>query len=101
MAVTNQQVVEALRKCYDPEIPLNIVDLGLVYDVEVNGEEVGVRMTLTAPGCPLHATIARSVQQEVEKLPGVRHASVDIVWQPPWTPERMSAEARKKLGWSK
>jgi len=95
---TREQVFEALRRCYDPEIPVNIVDLGLVYDVKVEGDEVYVKMTLTAPGCPLHATIARSVQQELEKLEGVGRARVEIVWDPPWTPERMSPEAKKKLG---
>ncbi len=98
---TQEQVLEALRNCYDPEIPVNIVDLGLVYDVKVEGDQVHVKMTLTAPGCPLHATISRSVQEEVEKVGGVGHAKVEIVWQPRWTPDRMSPEARKKLGWSK
>ncbi|MBI4297798.1 MAG: DUF59 domain-containing protein [Chloroflexi bacterium] len=96
--VTQEQVFQALRRCYDPEIPLNIMDLGLVYEVKVEGDQVNITMTLTAPGCPLHATIARNVQREVEKVAGVKQAQVEIVWQPPWTPERMSAEAKKKLG---
>ncbi len=98
---TSDDVMAALKNCYDPEIPLNIVDLGLVYDVSVQEDIVRVRMTLTSPGCPLHATIARSVEQEIEKIEGVGKAEVEVVWQPPWTPERMSPEARKKLGWSK
>ena len=98
---TEQQVFQALRNCYDPEIPLNIVDLGLVYQVHIEGDQVAIKMTLTAPGCPLHATISRSVQQEVEKVEGVKQARVEVVWQPPWTPDRMSPEAKKKLGWSK
>ena len=98
---TEQQVFQALRNCYDPEIPLNIVDLGLVYQVHIEGDQVDIKMTLTAPGCPLHATISRSVQREVEKVEGVKQARVEVVWQPPWTPDRMSPEAKKKLGWSK
>lgn len=97
--VTQEQVLAALRNCYDPELPLSIVDLGLVYEVKVEGGQVSVKMTLTAPGCPLHGTMAQSVKREVEKLPGVEKATVDIVWQPPWTPDRMSAEAKRKLGW--
>ncbi|MFQ5826335.1 MAG: metal-sulfur cluster assembly factor [Dehalococcoidia bacterium] len=98
---TKEEVMAALRNCYDPEIPLSIVDLGLVYDVDILEDIVRVRMTLTAPGCPLHSTIARSVEGEIEKIEGVGKAEVEVVWQPPWTPERMSPEARKKLGWSK
>ncbi len=99
--VTEDDVMAALKNCYDPEIPLNIVELGLVYDIVVQEDKVRVRMTLTSPGCPLHATIARSVEQEIEKIAGVSKAEAEVVWQPPWTPERMSPEARKKLGWSK
>ncbi len=98
--VTEDDVMAALKNCYDPEIPLNIVELGLVYDIAVHEDKVRVRMTLTSPGCPLHATIARSVEQEIEKIAGVSKAEVEVVWQPPWTQERMSPEARKKLGWS-
>ena len=97
--VTQEQVIDALKNCYDPEIPLSIVDLGLVYEVRVEGGDVHVKMTLTAPGCPLHATISRSVKQEIEKLPGVGQAEVEVVWQPPWTPDRMTPEAKERLGW--
>ncbi len=99
--VTEDDVMAALKNCYDPEIPLNIVELGLVYDIAVQEDKVRVRMTLTSPGCPLHAAIARSVEQEIEKIAGVSKAEAEVVWQPPWTQERMSPEARKKLGWSK
>ncbi len=97
--VTQEQVIGALKNCYDPEIPLSIVDLGLVYEVRVEGGDVYVKMTLTAPGCPLHATISQSVKQEIEKLEGVERAEVEVVWQPPWTADRMSPEARQRLGW--
>lgn len=98
--VTEEQVMAALKNCYDPEIPLSIVDLGLVYEVRVEDGQVAIKMTLTAPGCPLHGTIAQSVKREVEKLPGVEKATVQVVWEPPWTPERMTAEAKRRLGWS-
>ena len=96
--VTKEQVYEALHACYDPEIPVNIVDLGLVYDVEVNEGKVAVKMTLTAPGCGMGAMIASQAQQKILTLPDVKEASVDLVWEPPWDPSMMSAEAREKLG---
>lgn len=97
--VTQEQVMAALKNCYDPELPVSIVDLGLVYEVKVEGGHVYVKMTMTAPGCPLHGTMAQSTRREIEKLPGVEKATVDIVWQPPWTPDRLSPEAKKRLGW--
>ncbi len=97
--VTQEQVLEKLKECYDPEIPLNIVDLGLVYGIDIVEDRVKVTMTLTSPGCPLHAFIADSVKKRIEQTEGVRQAEVEVVWQPAWTPERMSPEARSKLGW--
>jgi metal-sulfur cluster biosynthetic enzyme len=94
-------VREALKECYDPEIPVDIVSLGLVYGVTIIDDWVGVKMTLTSPGCPASATIAEQVKDRLRKLPGVTDADVRIVWQPEWTPEKMSDEARKKLGMSK
>lgn len=96
--VTEQEVQEALRDCLDPEIPVNIVDLGLVYGIEITDSVVRVKMTLTAPGCPMHKTISEDVKDKVEALEGVEEAEVEIVWEPLWTPERMSPEAKKKLG---
>lgn len=98
--VTQEKVLEALKECYDPEIPVNIVDLGLVYGVEVEEDKVNVKMTLTAPGCPLHATIANDVRSHVLSVEGVKDAKVDIVWEPPWTPARITPEGRKELGWA-
>ncbi len=95
---TKEQVYEVLHDCYDPEIPVNIVDLGLVYDVEVNGDKVAVKMTLTAPGCGMGGIIASDAQQKILGLPDVKEASVDLVWDPPWDPSMMSAEAKQKLG---
>src|SRR5437764_11001664 len=110
-AITEQDVLSALRSCYDPEIPVNIVDLGLIYKVDFvpapadnsqNSNEpkqdVTVEMTLTAQGCPEHVNISATVKSRCEQLPGVRSATVNVVWNPPWSPERLSPEARKQLG---
>ena len=97
--VDKEQVMKALSGVMDPELGLNIVELGLVYGVEIEGNKVGVTMTLTTPGCPLHTAIARGAESAVRNIPGVEAASVQVVWDPPWTPERMSPEARAALGW--
>ena len=96
--VTKEQVYEALETCYDPEIPVNIVALGLIYDVQIEGEKVAVKMTLTAPGCGMGAMIASQARQRILDLPDVQDATVDLVWDPPWDPGKMSQEARQKLG---
>lgn len=96
--VTKEQVYEALHECYDPEIPVNIVDLGLVYDVEVTDDQVAVKMTLTAPGCGMGAMIAADAKQKIMDLDGVSDATVDLVWDPPWNPSMIAEEAKQKLG---
>ncbi|HZO99321.1 MAG TPA: iron-sulfur cluster assembly protein [Terriglobia bacterium] len=96
--VTQDQVYDVLRNCYDPEIPVNIVDLGLVYDVQVRDDNVSVVMTLTARGCPAHAFISEEVRARVASLPGVKSATVQVVWDPPWDPSRISEAARRRLG---
>ena len=106
MAITQEEVLSALKECYDPEIPVNIVDLGLIYEIRVKtseppqagGEDVEVEMTLTAPGCPSSGYISDQVKQRLQRMPGVKSATVEIVWYPQWTPERLSPEARKQLG---
>jgi metal-sulfur cluster biosynthetic enzyme len=103
MPVTQEDVMSALTSCYDPEIPVNIVDLGLIYNVNFapapeDKQDVNVEMTLTAQGCPEHVNISAQVKSRIEQLPGVRNASVNVVWTPPWTPERLSPNARKQLG---
>jgi len=102
---TEQDVLSALRSCYDPEIPVNIVDLGLIYQVNFAPadtpepkQDVTIDMTLTAQGCPEHVNISAQVKSRLEQLPGIRNAAVNIVWTPPWTPERLSPDARKQLG---
>ncbi len=96
-SLTVDGVMNALRNCYDPEIPVNIVDLGLIYGVAIDDDNVKVRMTLTTVGCPAHAYLMHQVQTEIEKIPGVKKAEVEIVWEPPWTPDKMSPEAKKRL----
>jgi metal-sulfur cluster biosynthetic enzyme len=97
-AITESSVYDALRECYDPEIPVNLVDLGLIYDVKIIDEWVGVKMTLTSPGCGMSGMISQNVRNKVLALPGVKEADVRIVWQPAWSPAMMSPEAKKKLG---
>jgi FeS assembly SUF system protein len=97
--VTKDEVIATLKKCYDPEIPINIVDLGLVYDVSIEGEKVGIKMTLTAPGCPASGYISQDVKKKLESMPGVKKADVTVVWDPPWSPDLMSETAKKQFGW--
>ena len=96
--VKPEEVMEVLRQCFDPEIPVNIVDLGLVYDIAIKPERVDVKMTLTALGCPMAGDVMADVRDHLLSLPGVQDAGVDIVYDPVWTPERMSEEARWELG---
>jgi metal-sulfur cluster biosynthetic enzyme len=96
--VTREQVYEVLQDCYDPEIPVNIVDLGLVYDVEVNDSKVAVKMTLTAPGCGMGTMIDADARQKILTLEGVDEATVDLVWDPPWNPSMIAEEAKQRLG---
>lgn len=88
----------ALRNVVDPELHMNIVDLGLVYGVEHKEGTVDVRMTLTSPGCPYGPYILNDVDQALKKTPGVEHVNVDVVWEPPWGPEKMTEEAKLELG---
>jgi FeS assembly SUF system protein len=94
-----QLVVDALKTVYDPEIPVNIYELGLIYDVNVSGEDhVQVKMTLTAPSCPIADGIVAEVQDKIENIPGVKKADVELVFDPPWDIERASEAARLELG---
>jgi probable FeS assembly SUF system protein SufT len=100
---SEQAVWDALKTCFDPEIPLNIVDLGLVYDLAVEPSADGrrvveVKMTLTAPGCGMGPVIAEDARAKIAALPGVAEAKVHIVWDPAWTPQMMSTEGRQVLG---
>ena len=114
MPVTETQIREALKSVYDPEIPVNIVDLGLVYEVRIKPamqlaselapvpatplEDVDIDMTLTSPGCPSHVTIGDSVKKTVEAIAGIQFATVNFIWTPAWGPERISPEGKSILG---
>lgn len=92
-------IIEALRKVYDPEIPVNIYDLGLIYEILIDDEaNVQIKMTLTAPGCPVAQTFPGTVEQAVREVEGVKDASVELVWEPPWTQDKMSEQAKLELG---
>jgi len=93
------QIVEVLSTIFDPEIPVNIYELGLIYEIAVDADHVvGVRMTLTAPGCPAAQSLPVEVVNKLKQLPGITDARVDIVWDPPWGKDRMSDAARLQLG---
>lgn len=94
-----QRIVEALHKCFDPEIPVNIYELGLIYEILITPDgAVAIHMTLTSPGCPVAGTLPGDVQRRVMPLENVTSCKVDVVWDPPWTPARMSEAAKLQLG---
>ena len=93
------QIIDALQTCFDPEIPVNIYDLGLIYGIEISDSvDVRVQMTLTAPSCPVAASLPLEVESKVSAIEGVKTARVELVWDPPWTPGRMSEPAKLQLG---
>jgi metal-sulfur cluster biosynthetic enzyme len=96
--VTKEQVLSTLKKCFDPEIPINIVDLGLIYDVKVSEGNVKIKMGMTSPGCPMQSFIINDVKNKISKIKGVKSVDVDLVLEP-WSPDRMSKKAKKKLRW--
>ncbi|HUO35424.1 MAG TPA: iron-sulfur cluster assembly protein [Candidatus Acidoferrum sp.] len=99
MPVTKEQVMDALRQCYDPEIPVNIVDLGLIYEVQADeAGNVNVKMTLTSQGCPAAMSIPDQVKARIGAIDEVRDVQVEIVWEPAWNPSLISENGRKQLG---
>jgi FeS assembly SUF system protein len=98
--INKAEVMDALHECYDPEIPVNIVDLGLVYDVDINDEvgDVCVTMTLTAMGCPMAGEVMEEVEQRVKLVENVKNCKVDLTFDPPWSPDRMTEDAKWELG---
>ena len=96
--ITVDTIYEVLRKCNDPEIPVNIVDLGLIYQIKIKGDWVGITMTLTTPGCGMGGYIANDVKEKLLTIPGVHEADVKIIWEPKWDKSMMTDEARKRLG---
>ena len=95
---TSDQVREVLRGVFDPELHMNIVDLGLVYEVLLESSKVHVKMTLTSPGCPYGPYLIHQVKDTVQTLKGIQEARVEVVWDPPWGPDKMTEEARLELG---
>jgi len=96
--ITKDQVIEKLKQVLDPELHISVWDLGLIYKIEIKDDIVYIDMTLTTPGCPLMTTLPLYVKTEVAKIEGVKDADVKLVWEPRWTPERLTEEAKKKLG---
>jgi metal-sulfur cluster biosynthetic enzyme len=98
-AQREQLITENLKQIFDPEIPMNIVDLGLIYGFEWSEDTVKLKMTLTAVGCPVAGILAEEVKMAVEKVPNVKSATVELIWDPPWTPDRMSEFAKRQFGY--
>jgi len=97
--VTQEEVFDALKTVYDPEIPVNVVDLGLIYDVQVNDDNnVYVQLTLTSPGCGMGPHIAQQAEWAIQDVEGVEEVEIELVFDPPWTPELISEEARAQMG---
>lgn len=98
-AVLRDNVITALRTIYDPEIPVNIYDLGLIYALDIDGDgRIDLQMTLTTPGCPVAASFPQTVEQRLYEVPGVEEVRVELVWDPPWTMDRLSEETKLQLG---
>ncbi|MBX5448646.1 iron-sulfur cluster assembly protein [Thermogemmatispora sp.] len=98
--INEADVIEALRECYDPEIPVNIYDLGLVYGIDINQEtgHVHIKMTLTSMGCPLVGDVMSEVEMRVSQVENVKSCDVEMTFDPPWTPDRMTEDAKWELG---
>ena len=95
--VTAQAIEESLKQCMDPEVPLNIVEMGLIYGIDVKDNDVSIKMTMTTQGCPLHETLVQDVTRFAKKVPGVNNVKVDIVWEPKWTMNSMTEEGKAKI----
>jgi len=96
--VSASAIEDSLKQCMDPEVPLNIVEMGLIYGIDVNdNNDVNIKMTMTTQGCPLHETLVQDATRYVKKVPGVNNVKVDIVWDPPWSMDKMSEEAKIKI----
>jgi metal-sulfur cluster biosynthetic enzyme len=97
-SVTPVAIEESLKQCMDPEVPLNIVEMGLIYGIDVKeNNDVNIQMTMTTQGCPLHETLVQDATRYVKKVPGVNNVNIDIVWDPPWSMDKMSEEAKNKI----
>ncbi len=99
MAVDKEEIYEALKRVYDPEIPADIVNLGLVYDVSIDGDRIAVKMTTTASGCPVGNYIVAQAKRAIARVEGVKDVEVELVYDPPWQESMISEEGRRMLGW--
>jgi metal-sulfur cluster biosynthetic enzyme len=98
--VNEEQILETLKAVIDPEIGINIVDMGLVYQVEIRPEEVYIQITMTSPACPLHGVITRDIDKELrQEFPSLGPMTIELVWDPPWSPDMISGSAKRALGW--
>jgi metal-sulfur cluster biosynthetic enzyme len=97
--IKKEQVLEWLTTVYDPELGVNIVDLGLIYDIQIRDGHVEITMTMTTPGCPMHHAIVGGVERTLHSIDGIRSVRVEVVWDPPWSPDKMSEEAKERLGY--
>ena len=96
--VTSQAIEDSLKQCMDPEVPLNIVEMGLIYGIDVSeNNDVNIKMTMTTQGCPLHETLVSDATRFVKKVPGVNNVKIDIVWDPPWSMDKMTEEGKLKI----
>jgi metal-sulfur cluster biosynthetic enzyme len=96
--ISPQKIEDSLKQCMDPEVPLNIVEMGLIYGIDVaENNDVNIKMTMTTKGCPLHETLVSDATRFVKKVPGVNNVNIEIVWDPPWSMDKMSEEAKMKI----
>jgi metal-sulfur cluster biosynthetic enzyme len=95
--ISESQVLDALRAVIDPELGINLVDLGLIYDVAIAGGDVRVKMTLTTPGCPMHDSLVQGAERALRRIPGIASAGVELVWDPPWNPNMIAPEGMKAM----
>ena len=98
MSDIKNKVIEEVKKIYDPEIPVNIYELGLIYDISIKDKDVSIKMTLTTPNCPVAETLPVDVQDKVKTIKGIKSAEVEMTFEPPWTQDLMSDEAKLELG---
>lgn len=98
--INKEKVIEILKQCYDPEIPIDLWNLGLIYEIKIKENNINITMSLTTPGCTMGQYMADDIKTKLEKLKNVKSVSVDVVFDPPWQPEMMTNEGRKKLGFS-
>jgi metal-sulfur cluster biosynthetic enzyme len=100
MAINKKQIIDVLKQCFDPEIPVNLWSLGLIYDINIDEPNVVITMSLTTPGCGMAQMMAEDIKTKVTSLNGIEETTVEVTFDPPWKPEMMSNEAKEKLGFS-